>query len=203
MNEPSGSAAERFAVYRKTARPYAPLLTIWGLEWIASAALSFLGQWRDMETYHMYTLAAAAILTLIAAVWSKRSLLRRANAGSLLLPALCVLMAVGALFVLDYVQAIDPFFVPLLHAFALAVGYTFVSIYLGRPLLYLGLWLFALDVVVALHYLGYTLLILSGFGGLSLLVFAWLIGEWNRKRRRKPDKRNKSRKTRPLVVELE
>ncbi|WP_248929732.1 hypothetical protein [Paenibacillus hamazuiensis] len=185
MEQTQEYGLQRKSYYRKKARPYAVFLYIWGAQWMIAGVLGFFSQWRDLESVERISFYAAVLLSLLFSLFGKRSLLRRTSLALLGTVTLCVLMLIGTVMILDYVQAVDPFFVPLLHGFVLAIGYAFVSMYLGRPLLYLSLWMFALTAVIALRYLGYSTMLLEGFGGLSMVFFAWLIGFWNRGRRRR------------------
>jgi hypothetical protein len=175
---------EKMSSYRTKARPYAIFLYIWGFQWVISAGLNFFEQWRDLQAFQEGTVISAAVLSIVVALFGKRSLLRRANDSFVAVLLLCLIMLVGAVLILDYIQAIDPFFLPVLNSFVLAIGYAFLSIYLGRPLMFMSIWLFVLTGVVAVWYIGFSALLLKGFGGLSLIALAWLIGQWNRGRRR-------------------
>ena len=53
-------------------------------------------------------------------------------------------MLIAAVALLEAIGAVSPLFAPVLRAFILAIGFVQVGLLLGRPLVYLGLWLFAL-----------------------------------------------------------
>jgi hypothetical protein len=152
-------------------QPYVVFLTIWGSQWIVSSFMDFIGQWQDVVLWQQLTLWLAMGISLWALPRSLRSGKRNTwthpASGTGLLP---LLMGLASVFVLVYVQAGSPLFTPLLRSFILAIGYAQLGAWLGRPLVYMSLWLFTLTVVVALWYLGFASMILGFFGGLSMLA---------------------------------
>jgi len=175
------------------ARALLPLLAIWGAEWIFSALVDFAIIWRDLSW-----LKQAALLTAVAAslvqIWSMRKDLRGASSESsaaamatnrsgwghpvfLLLPGALLIAAVA---LLEAIGAVGPLFAPVLRAFILAIGFVQVGLLLGRPLVYLGLWLFALSAIMGVWYLGYSAIVLEGMGGISLIVSAYMLRAWSK-----------------------
>jgi hypothetical protein len=159
--------------------PYTVFLNIWGTQWVLSSCIDFLGQWQDVESWKQLSVWIALAVSLAALI----SILRSGKwqllvdlGGKAVLP---LLMVIGAVSVLQHVQAVDPFFAPLLQSFVLAISYAMLAVKLGRPLIYMSLWLFALTSVVAVWYLGFAAMLLGGFGGLSMIVLAWMIHRWN------------------------
>ncbi|NOU93531.1 hypothetical protein GC093_09905 [Paenibacillus sp. LMG 31456] len=159
--------------------PYTVFLYIWGTQWVLSSCIGFFGQWQDVELWQQLTVWLALAASLLALMASFRSGTWRQLADQGGKAALPLLMIIGAVSVLQYVQAVDPFFAPLLRSFVLAIGYAQLAIWLGRPLIYMSLWLFLLTSVIAVWYLGFASMLLGGFGGLSMIAVAWLIRSWN------------------------
>ncbi|MCR8636363.1 hypothetical protein [Paenibacillus radicis (ex Xue et al. 2023)] len=163
--------------------PYTVFLYIWGTQWVLSSCIGFWGQWQDVELWQKLTVWLALAASLYALVASLRSGKWRQLADQGGKAALPLLMIIGAVSVLQYVQAVDPFFAPLLRSFVLAIAYAQLAIWLGKPLIYMSLWLFLLTSVVAVWYLGFASMLLGGFGGLSMIAVAWIIRSWNRNSR--------------------
>ncbi|TDF97236.1 hypothetical protein [Paenibacillus piri] len=161
--------------------PYIVFLYIWGTQWVLSSCIGFFGQWQDVGLWQQLTtwIACAASLAALAGSFRTGRWQRLADQGGK--AALPLLMIVGAVSVLQYVQAVDPFFAPLLRSYVLAVAYALFAMWLGKPLIYMSLWLFLLTTVVAVWYLGFASLLLGGFGGLSMIALAWMIRRWNSK----------------------
>lgn len=185
--------ANKRKIWIDGARPLLPLLFIWGAEWIFSALVDVAIYWRDLEW-----LKQAALLTAVAAsliqLWSLRKNFRAAddNGGSsmtdrsgwghpaiLLLPGVMLIAAVAHL---EAIGAIGPLFTPVLRAFILAIGFVQVGLVLGRPLIYLGLWLFAFTALMGVWYLGYSAVVLEAMGGLSLIAGGYMLRVWGRER---------------------
>jgi hypothetical protein len=184
----TGSKSEGWANLR-IGRPYIVFLIIWGSQGMLSSCIDFFGQWEAVDRLQQLTLWLAAAATL----WALWRVYRPAAAaetgdrngngngtgnewsyqgGSWLLLSL---MSAATVLVLLYVRPSGPLFIPLLKSFILAAGYSQLGIWIGRPLVWLGLWLFALTFVVTLFYLGYAPMVLGGFGGLSMLGLARIL----------------------------
>ncbi|TXK82677.1 hypothetical protein [Paenibacillus sp. N3.4] len=170
------------------ARALLPLLFIWGAEWIFSALVDFAIYWRDLDWLKQAAFITAVIASFIQ-IWSLRSQLgsgedkkasERSGFGH---PALLLLpgaMLIAAVALLEAIGAVGPLFAPVLRAFILAIGFVQIGLLLGRPLVYLGLWLFALSAIMGVWYLGYSAVILEGMGGISLLVSGYMLQTWGR-----------------------
>ncbi|MZQ82450.1 hypothetical protein GQF01_10050 [Paenibacillus sp. 5J-6] len=169
------------------ARALLPLLFIWGAEWIFSALVDIAIYWHDLDWLKQAALLTAVIASLVQ-LWSLRKDFRADGEGLkdqsgwghpalLLLPGV---MLIAAIALLEAIGAIGPLFAPVLRAFILAIGFVQIGLLLGRPLIYLGLWLFALSAVMGVWYLGYSAVILEGMGGISLIVSGYMLRVWGR-----------------------
>ncbi|WP_261303857.1 hypothetical protein [Paenibacillus andongensis] len=182
-----------------------PLLFIWGAEWIFSAIVDVAIYWRDLDWLKQAAFITAVVASLIQ-IWSLRKEFRaesgedtRERAHSAASgghagerssersgwghPALLVLpgaMLIAAVALLEAIGAVNPLFAPVLRAFILAIGFVQVGLLLGRPLVYLGLWLFALSALMGVWYLGYSGVILEGMGGISLILSGYMLRVWGR-----------------------
>ncbi|WP_175532472.1 hypothetical protein [Paenibacillus sp. yr247] len=171
------------------ARALIPLLFIWGAEWVFSALVDIAIYWLDLDWLKQAAFITAVVASLIQ-VWSlrkdfhaedeKQGLPDRSGWGH---PALLLLpgaMLIAAVALLQAIGAIGPLFTPVLRAFILAIGFVQVGLLLGRPLIYLGLWLFALSAMMGMWYLGYSAVVLEGMGGISLIVCGYMLRVWGR-----------------------
>lgn len=168
------------AAYRKAA-PFTAFLYIWGLQWALSAGLRFLGQWWDIEPLQpavMWAALTASAILLFRAFRSDGANLTLSGAGTPFSAA--VLLVVVGIYALTRWKGIDPLVWPLLKGVVLTLTYAWLSRWLGRPLLYLSLWMLVLTVTVAWSYLGFAQVALGVFGGLSMMALAWMIRMWNR-----------------------
>ncbi|KRE47278.1 hypothetical protein [Paenibacillus sp. Soil724D2] len=182
-----------------------PLLFIWGAEWMFSALVDFAIYWRDLDWLKQAAFITAVVASLIQ-IWSLRKEFRadsaegarerstgsdghagaRSSAGERSgwgHPALLVLpgaMLIAAVALLEAIGAVSPLFAPVLRAFILAIGFVQVGLLLGKPLVYLGLWLFALSALMGVWYLGYSGVVLEGMGGISLILSGYMLRVWGR-----------------------
>ncbi|MBP1157549.1 MULTISPECIES: hypothetical protein [unclassified Paenibacillus] len=178
------SNKQAVAAYRMAA-PYAAFLYIWGLQWILSSGLRFLGQWRDFETLQqaiMWAALAVSVILMFRTLRSNEAHPAVTGARTPLANVVPVLVLFGVLgfYALARREAIDPFLWPLLKGIVLTFAYAWLSRKLGRPLMYLSWWMLALTVTMAWWYLGFAQVILGVFGGLSMMALAWMIGMWNK-----------------------
>ncbi|NEW08057.1 hypothetical protein GK047_18820 [Paenibacillus sp. SYP-B3998] len=172
------------------ARALLPLLSIWGIAWIFSALIDFAIVWRNFDWLKQAVLITAVAASLIQ-IWNLRKE-SRSESGSgvqvsdrsgwghpifLLLPGALLIAAVA---LLEAIGAIGPLFTPVLRAFILAIGFVQFGLLLGKPLVYLGLWLFTLSAIMGVWYLGYSAVVLEGMGGISLLVSAYMLRVWGK-----------------------
>lgn len=184
-----------------------PLLFIWGAEWVFSALIDVAIYWSDLDWLKQAAFITAVVASLIQ-IWSLRKEFStdsgegaRGRAHSAASgsgghaggrssersgwghPALLVLpgaMLIAAVALLEAIGAVSPLFAPVLRAFILAIGFVQVGLLLGRPLIYLGLWLFALSSLMGVWYLGYSGVVLEGMGGISLILSGYMLRVWGR-----------------------
>ncbi|MFD0696843.1 hypothetical protein ACFQZT_22510 [Paenibacillus sp. GCM10027628] len=190
QNAKQTDLANRRKAWIGEARALLPLLSIWGAEWIFSALVDFAIIWRDLDWLKQAALITAVVASLIQ-IWSLRKETRNDGNGEarvtdrsgwghpifLLLPGALLIAAVA---LLEAIGAVGPLFAPVLRAFILAIGFVQFGLLLGRPLVYLGLWLFALSAIMGVWYLGYSAVVLEGMGGISLLVSAYILRVWGK-----------------------
>lgn len=186
QNAKQSELANKRKAWLAGAKPLIPLLFIWGAEWIFSAAVDFMIIWRDLDWLKLAGLITAVVASLIQIGGMRREkgadpasqdADRIGNPLLLLLPGALLIAAVA---LLEAIGAVGPLFAPVLRSFLLAVGFVQFGLVLGRPLLYLGLWLFALSAIMGVWYLGYSGIILEGMGGISLLAGGYMLRVWAR-----------------------
>ncbi|KRE92369.1 hypothetical protein ASG89_33225 [Paenibacillus sp. Soil766] len=167
-----------------------PLLFIWGAEWVFSAIIDFALYWRDLDWLKQAAFVTAVVASLIQ-IWGMRKLFNTGETRTtddtvksgwghpvfLVLPGAMLIAAVA---LLEAIGAVNPLFAPILRAFLLAIGFVQVGLLLGRSLIYVGFWLFALTVLMSVWYLGYSGMVLEGMGGISLLVSGYMLRVWAR-----------------------
>lgn len=175
----------------REARPLLPLFTIWGIQWILSAALDIGEEWVHLAWVKQAVLVAA-LLVSVGILWRGKA--KRVNGtgddfdkesaslvpsslGLLLLPGL---MLIAGVLLLEWIGAVGPSFSPVFRALLLSVGYVIIGSFIGRPFIYLGLWLFVLAGITGVWYLGYAYVVLEGMGGISLLIGGLMLRAWSR-----------------------
>ena len=172
------------------------LFYIWGLQWIVIAGIDFFGNAKYGAEFRLVTVVIAIAISIVV-IFSKNKQLNakpkqtvsdstdtpiskwrnlRLNAR-VLIPLAHV---IGSVFLLIYILQADLFFIPILRALVLSFFYVVLGVFLGRQLIYLGLWLFALCAIVSIWYLGFAPLVLELFGGLSLVVCGRILQIWGR-----------------------
>lgn len=159
----------------QSSRPYLVWLMIWGIQAVLASTLEFIGQWLDVAAWQSIplwiALAASAVVLgrdVRLGVWSKLTI----PAG----PSVwAVIMLIVAVWTLGYVHAADTSFIPLLKSFIVAAALAQLGVWLGKPILYIGIWQFVLTLVVATHYLGLASVALGGAGGLSMIALGWML----------------------------
>lgn len=167
-----------------------PLLFIWGAEWVFGAVIDFALYWRDLDWLKQAAFVTAVVASLIQ-IWGMRKSLstggtqvnvdaERTGWGRPIFLVLPGAMLIAAVALLEAIGAVNPLFAPILRAFLLAIGFVQVGLLLGRSLIYMGLWLFALTAIMGVWYLGYSDVILEGMGGISLLVSGYMLRVWAR-----------------------
>ncbi|SFM03460.1 hypothetical protein SAMN03159341_114121 [Paenibacillus sp. 1_12] len=156
-------------------RPYLIWLIIWGFQSVTASTLEFIGQWVNVDPWQPLPLWIALAASAVV-LWRKirlGALPRFTISGGL--SAVSIIIIIGAIWTHWYVQAANPFFIALLKSFIIAASLAQLGAWLGRPILYIGIWQFVLTVVVAIQYLGLASVVLGGAGGLSMLGLGWLL----------------------------
>ncbi|MBD0382355.1 hypothetical protein [Paenibacillus sedimenti] len=190
QNTKQTDLAHRRKAWIGEARVLLPLLSIWGTEWIFSALVDVAIIWGDFDWLKQAGLITAVVASLIQ-IWGMRKEMRRDEDAKvmvsdqsgwghpifLLLPGALLIAAIA---LLEAIGAIGPLFAPVMRAFILAVGFVQFGLLLGRPLVYLGLWLFTLSAIMGVWYLGYSAVVLEGMGGISLLVSGYMLRVWGK-----------------------
>lgn len=159
----------------QNSRPYLVWLMIWGIQSVLASTLEFIGQWLNVSPWQSIplwiALAASAVVIwrdVRLGVWGKVTIPAGASVWS-------VIMIIVAVWTLGYVHAADVSFIPLMKSFIVAASLAQLGVWLGRPILYIGIWQFVLTVVVATQYLGLASVVLGGAGGLSMIGLAWML----------------------------
>lgn len=157
-----------------------PLLIVWGVEWIISACFYFTEQWFDTSLarnilYLTALFISVALVLRLRQQQGKQSEWRKFE--KFLLPGIMLLTAV---MYLQEAGGLNYLFVILLQAFLLSICYVQFGFFLGKQLIYLGLWLFAFTIIIGSWYLGYVGEILNVMGGLSLLSCGYMLSRWKR-----------------------
>lgn len=165
---------------RKQARPLAPLFMIWGLQQLLTAVIGFFAVYDAVRSYQQAIYWAAGAATLLWII-AQRDKLSAKTIRALWLASAIILTAEAVLIVLQFTQIVGRSFQPLASSLALSVMYFLWSRQLGKPLIWLGAWLFAASILIAYRFLGFAPLLAGGFSGLSLLTLGGWIHHWNRK----------------------
>lgn len=192
QNTKQTALANRRKAWLYEGRALLPLLFIWGIEWIFSALVDVGIAWWNIDWLKQAAFITAVIASLIQ-IWQLRKNRQtgpspqtgggQSSGSGLGNPVLLLLpgaMLVAAVALLEAVGAVSPLFSPVLRGFLLAVGFVQFGLLLGKPLLYLGLWMFALTAVISVWYLGYSAVVLEGMGGISLLACGSMLKVWGK-----------------------
>lgn len=157
-------------------RTLIPYLYIWGIQWIVSAILEY-GWFLEPRNW-LQTLSTGIAILLSLVVFVRQSIKGRSQAFSkqpIAAMWLPLFVMIGSIYLLHEVGAIDPHFLHLFRALILAFYLVHFGVLWAKPFVYLGLWLFALTTVLSIWYLGYAPMVVSFFGGISLLSAALLL----------------------------
>jgi hypothetical protein len=171
-----------------------PLLTVWGTQGLLHAGVDVAEEWYNLEQFKLVLLLLAVIISIGLIVRSLVNENRRGRqergsreeynfntaVGTVSLLLIPGVMLIGAVLLLEGVGAVGTMFAPIFRASLMAIVYVLFGVWLGKPLIYLGLWLFALTAVMAVGYLGFSGVVLDGMGGMSLLVCGWMLRVWSR-----------------------
>lgn len=153
---------------------FAPWLALWGCAGVIRALVLYASLWLELRIVgDLVTWAASAATAAGLLAWLLRGS-KEGRAGTLR-TALPVLMVFASVVLLDYVHAVDAFFMPMFRTLVLAVAFVYAGVSGIRGMLALGLWLFAAAVVFGVWYLGYSPIGLEGLSGLALLAAAAMV----------------------------
>lgn len=170
-------------------RGWFPLFPIWALQWIASALIDYAGDWRFPPFTQQAVLLAAVLLSTALLLFrapnpaASDSAGRRSPSIGLKTAAwmsVPFFIGAGSAFLLFYTHAIDPFFAGLFRTLTLSFLYVLLGVFIGRELVFLGLWLFTLCFVTSIWYLGFTPIVLDLMGGFSLAACGWMLSRWSK-----------------------
>ncbi|TMV45134.1 hypothetical protein FE783_30215 [Paenibacillus mesophilus] len=177
-----------------------PYLYIWGFQWIADSLLQY--GWMLDPNGTIRSLLLWAAVGLSVAYWIRgRSGIKeaaqassRANAASgnggtrsdpgsasgtgRWIPAIAAAGLLLVVVLLARLELVPLFTAELFRSIVLSCVYVIAGMKLGREIVYLGLWLLALTVIIAVWYLGYAPIILGFSGGASLLACAVMFRIW-------------------------
>jgi hypothetical protein len=174
--------------YRKQLTAFIPIYVIWGVLWIGDSVIDYLGPWEPSGVLHLAILGAAMTAgLLITALRSRPTTTPNVWKGEWL-QLIPITALAAALSLLIHMDVIDWNYMHLILIAGLIYMYLQIGISAGSEMLWLGLWLFALMLIMCLWYLGLTALILKFFGGLSLLAAALIVHLWNRNSQLAEDK---------------
>jgi hypothetical protein len=155
--------------------PLYPVLAIWGLKWLIDGALFAIEKYKDTSNMHTIAFTAAVALSAIAfclqLLRGQRPIANQLD--HMMKIALPLFLLAAASWWLIRIGAVSDAFVPVLHSLLVAVPLVAAGLFVSRPLAYLGLWLFLASTLMSAYYLGYTSVVLNGFGGLALVAAAW------------------------------
>ncbi|KIL42216.1 hypothetical protein SD70_01300 [Gordoniibacillus kamchatkensis] len=116
----------------ETARPrswaqFAPWLALWGCAGIIRALLLYASLWIELQAAADIVVWAASAVTAVGVLaWLLRSS-KEARSGALQ-TALPVLMVLASVCLLDYVHAVDSFFMPMFRTLVLAVAFVYTGV---------------------------------------------------------------------------
>jgi hypothetical protein len=159
-------------------RNYLPLFYIWGLVEAAGAAAEVFWVWTYPDWLRPALFIAALLLSLAVLFNARQKDAVPVDSSPFAVsPVLFVPAAVcaAALLLLWHIGAFGPAVAAVLRAIALSLLYTVFGAVSERRLLYLGLWLFALTAYISLAYIGFAPVVLSFFGGASLIACGWIL----------------------------
>jgi hypothetical protein len=161
-----------------------PLFTVWGTQWILNAGLDIAEEWYNMERVKLLIMLLAVLVsgwfivrTLLQGTDSRKEERGSENTLFYLIPGI---LLIGTILLLEGIGAVGPLFAPIFRACVVAIVFVQFGVRLGRPLIFLGLWLFALTAVMGVWYLGYSGVVLEGMGGISLLICGYMLRSWSR-----------------------
>jgi hypothetical protein len=163
-------------------KPWLYLFYIWGTQLLLSGILELIGS--SLKTIKLYILLASVLASLVLLLFNRPPVpgftkldLQKGKYTTLLPLAIIV----GSFILLWIIEASDKTLIlHVIRALLLAFFYVLLGTFLGKQLVWLGLWLFTLTVIVSLWYLGYVPLVFQAMGGISLIVCGWMLLNWSR-----------------------
>ncbi|WP_438447756.1 hypothetical protein [Gorillibacterium sp. sgz5001074] len=165
-------------------RGWLPMFHIWAAQWILTGMIQWYGSWKLppwTQPASAMTAALVCIAILLVHGWLPAG---ERNVSGLRLAALAAVvpfcLAAGSLMLMEYVHAVNPFFMDLFRALLLSCFFSVLGLLLGFELMALGIWLFALSAVTFIRYLGFAPMVLDVMGGLSLAACGWILQNWTR-----------------------
>lgn len=169
---------KRYAAEVYGASPY---LFIWGIQWMIDSLLQY-GWILDPNGSFRNVLVWTAVVLSIVYVFRGfgKSMHPPVRLGARLwIPALAAAVLLLVALQVSRLEMIPLFSAELLRSLALACFYMLIGAFLGRELVYLGLWLLALCVVIAVWYVGYAPIILGFSGGASMIACVLIFRFWH------------------------
>jgi hypothetical protein len=165
-------------------RSWLLLFYIWAGQWMLNGAAKWYFGWKLPGWLQPSTALAAALASIVILLAANV----RSPAGSVppaiklasLIAVVPFCIASGALLLLEYVHAVDPFFMDLFRTLLLAFFFSCLGVLLGLELVFLGVWMFFLCVVICVWYLGFAPMVLEFMGGLGLLACGLILTRWTR-----------------------
>lgn len=145
----------------------------------AAAGLSVVywirGRKRRREAAHAHSSADAA-----SGNDGTRSDPSAAPEGGWWIPAIAAAGLLLVVVLLARLELVPLFTAELFRSIVLSCVYVLAGMKLGREVVFLGVWLLALTVIIAVWYLGYAPIVLGISGGASLLACAFMFRVWGK-----------------------
>jgi hypothetical protein len=165
-------------------KPWLYLFYIWGAQLLLSGFVDLIGEETSFKTIKLSILLAAVLISFVLLLSNRSpapSLIKLDLQKGKYTTLLPLAIIVGSFILLWLIEASDRTLIfHVIRAQLLAFFYVLLGTFLGKQLVWLGLWLFALTAIVSLWYLGYVPLVLEAMGGLSLMVCGWVLLSWSR-----------------------
>jgi hypothetical protein len=166
-------------------RNWLVLFYIWAAEWLLNGAVQWYGAWKLpgwIEPLSAMAAGLASIGVLLGTgILPTRYRLTPAMRLASLYAAVPFGIAAGSLLLIEYLHAVDPFFIDLSRALLLSFFFACMGLMLGLELMLLGVWLFLVSLVTFVWYLGFAPMVLDFMGGFSLLACGRILSIWTRR----------------------
>jgi hypothetical protein len=168
----------------QSVKPWLYLFYIWGAQLLLIGILDLIGTESSVKTLKLIILLAALLASLILLIVRRSPAVKPVKfimPQGKYITLLPIPIVVGSLILLWLIEPSDlTLNLHVIRVLLLAFFYVLLGTFLGKQLVWLGLWLFTLTVVVSLLYLGYIPLVFEAMGGISLIVCGWLLLSWCR-----------------------